>query len=80
MRVLFWSLGFLPEIGGIEVLAGKFLPAMRQRGHEYLVVTSRPNPSLPEQAIYEGIPIHRFPFWQSLVNVNELFVVRQQVA
>jgi glycogen(starch) synthase len=80
MRVLFWSLGFLPEIGGIEVLAGKLLPAMRQRGHEYLIVTSRNNPSLPEQTIYKGIPIHRFPFWQSLANVDELVGVTQQVA
>ena len=79
MRVLFWSLGFLPEIGGIEVLAGKLLPAMRQRGHEYLVVTSRHNPSLPEQTIYQDIPIHRFPFWQSLGNVDELVLVKQQV-
>jgi glycogen(starch) synthase len=80
MRVLFWSLGFLPEIGGIEVLAGKLLSAMRQRGHEYLVVTSRSNKSLPEQTIYDGIPIHRFPFWQSLANVDELAVVTQRVA
>jgi glycogen(starch) synthase len=80
MRVLFLSLGFLPEIGGIEILAGKFLPAMRQRGHEYLVVTSRNNPTLPEQTIYKGIPIHRFPFWQSLANVDELVLVTQQVA
>jgi glycogen(starch) synthase len=80
MRVLFWAPGFLPEIGGIEVLAAKLLPTMRERGYEYLVITSRSNSSLPEHAIYEDIPIHRFPFWQSLVNVDEIVKVKRRVA
>lgn len=80
MRILFWSLGLLPEIGGIEVLAATLLPAMRQRGHEYLVVTSRRDPSLAEQTLYQGIPIHRYPFRQSLGNVDELASVKQRVS
>jgi hypothetical protein len=40
MCVLFWSAAFLPQIGGIGVLAAQLLPAMRKRGYEYSVVTS----------------------------------------
>lgn len=75
MRALFWSLGFLPEIGGIEVLAGKLLPAVRERGYEYPGIASRHSPSLPDQTIYKGSSIHRFPFWQSLANIDELLLV-----
>jgi glycosyltransferase involved in cell wall biosynthesis len=80
MRILFWSSAFLPQIGGIGVLAAQFLPAMRRRGYEYLVVTSQGDGSLSPSATYEGIPVRRFPFWQSLVDIDALAKVRQQVA
>ncbi len=80
MHILFWSSGFLPQIGGIEVLAAQFLPAMRERGYEYLVVSSQDDGSLPPSTTYDGIPVRRFPFWQSLANIDELANVRQQVA
>jgi glycogen synthase len=80
MRILFWSSAFLPQIGGIGVLAAQFLPAMRARGYEYLVTASQGDRSLPSSATRQGIPVHRFPFWQSLANIDELMEVRQQVA
>lgn len=80
MRVLFWSSAFLPQIGGIGVLAAQFLPAMRARGYEYVVTASQGDRSLPSSARRKGISVHRFPFWQSLANIDELVEVRQQVA
>jgi glycogen(starch) synthase len=80
MRVLFWSPGFFPEIGGIEVFAGELLPAMQQRGYEYIVITWRNDPSLPAHARYKDIPIHRFSFWHSLVNIEQLMEVKREVA
>jgi hypothetical protein len=62
MRVLFWSLNFWPNIGGIEVLAAKLVPALRDRGHEFLVVAPKSSPELSDEAQYHGIPIHRFSF------------------
>jgi glycogen(starch) synthase len=62
MRILFWSLNFWPNIGGIEVLAAKFVPALRERGHEFLVVAPRTESDMPENMRYRGIPIRRFGF------------------
>jgi len=70
MKVLYITALFWPEVGGIETLALKFLPAMQERGHELLVVTSRiTNDSLPFEK-YKGIPIHRFPFLKAISDRN----------
>jgi glycogen(starch) synthase len=44
----------------------RLLPALRARGYEFLVVASRDDPALPEEADYQGIPVHRFRFWDAL--------------
>jgi glycogen(starch) synthase len=81
MRVLFWTLNFWPNIGGIEVLAAKLVPALRHCGHEFLVVTPKSPPELPEQARYRGVPIFRLPF-QNLVTpatIDHLIMLRDRV-
>lgn len=82
MRVLFWSLTFWPNIGGIEVLAAKLVPALRDRGHEFLVVAPKSSPELPDEAQYHGIPIHRFSFQNTTTpaGIDHLVEVRQKVA
>jgi glycogen(starch) synthase len=62
MRVLFWSAVFWPTIGGVEVLAAKLLPALRKRGHEFIVVTPKSYSNLPDYTLYNGIPVHRLAF------------------
>ena len=62
MRVLFWSETFWPRIGGVERLATALLPALRERGHEFAVVTwvdGEPAGS----ADFRGIGVHRFRFF-----------------
>ena len=66
MRVLYWTQLFWPHIGGVEVLAAEFLPAMRERGYEFVVVTSHGGLDLPDEGEYRGIPIYRFPFQAAL--------------
>ena len=82
MRVLFWSLNFWPNIGGIEVLAAKLVPALRERGHELLVVAPKSSPELADEAQYHGIPIHRFSFQNTTTpaGIDHLLEVRQKVA
>jgi glycogen(starch) synthase len=80
MRVLFWSSTFLPNIGGIEVLAAKLLPALRERGYEPIVVTSLRSPALPVETFYEGIPVYRFPFPFSANDIDQVIRLRQQIA
>jgi glycogen(starch) synthase len=82
VRVLFWSPVFWPKIGGVEVHASKLLPSLISLGHEYLVVTTRSEPDLPETDQYEGIIIYRFPFWShtSYTQIDEFMHIRQKVA
>ena len=79
MRVLFSSGAFWPVIGGVEVRAAKLLPALRDRGHEFIVVTGQSSPDLPAQATFQGIPIYRFPFGEIGQNLNRLTKIQQQI-
>ena len=83
MRILLWQELFWPHIGGIEILSTKLLCALRERGHEVIVVTRRDSPDLPCQAEYQGVPVYRFPFpWTAFAdgNLDQLMETRQQVA
>src|SRR5215510_6749725 len=83
MRGLFWSELFLPYIGGAEIFSPKLILALRERGHEFAVVTRQDSPDLPAEDRYKGISIYRFPFWLTLTDrnaVDRLMVVRRQVS
>jgi glycogen synthase len=62
MRILFWSETFWPRVGGVENLAVRLLPALQSRGYEFVVVTWE-NTKVPDEVRYQGIPVHRFPFF-----------------
>jgi glycogen(starch) synthase len=81
MRVLFWSGTFWPNIGGVEVLSAKLLPALRERGYEYVVVAPKTHAELPDEAQYNGIPIYRFPFRNNLSDrsIDHLMATRQKI-
>jgi len=79
MRILFSSVAFWPVIGGVEVRAAKLLPALRDRGYEFVVVTGQSSPDLPPQATFQGIPIYRFPFGEIGQNLNLLMTLRRQI-
>jgi glycogen(starch) synthase len=82
MRVLYWTQHFWPYVGGVEVQGAQFLPAMRSRGHEFVVVTSHGELPLPDEAMYEGVPVQRFPFLSSLASadVGQLLQTSRRVA
>ncbi len=66
MRVLLWSEGFWPHIGGVSVISSQYIVALQARGYECRVVTSRHRNDIAAQDDYHGIPIDRFPFSQVL--------------
>ena len=82
MRVLFWSGTFWPNIGGVEVLASRILPALRERGYEFIVVASKTHAELRDEDQYRGIKIYRFPFHvdDPHRSIDHLVEVRQKVA
>jgi glycogen(starch) synthase len=82
MRVLFSTELFWPYIGGAEVFATKLISALQERGYEFVVVTRQDSPDLPSEDNYQGISIHRFPFWTTLSDrdgVARLMLVRRQL-
>jgi glycosyltransferase involved in cell wall biosynthesis len=82
MRILFWSGTFWLKIGGVEVLAARFLPALKNRGHEFVVLTEQLNPDLPEVDQFQGIPVYRIPFRFAGLerNIERVAEQRQQIA
>ncbi len=80
MRILFWSLTFWPNIGGMEVLAARLLPCLKARGHDILVVAPKNYTDLPDQDRYEGIPVLRLPFQHAIApTVDHIAEVKAQV-
>jgi len=81
MRILFWSLTFWPDIGGIEVLAAKLLPALRQCGYQFMVVTPQTQTASPRDAQYQGIPITRYTFQNSTeaVGIDHVVEMRRKI-
>src|SRR2546423_14226765 len=82
MRILFWSEPFWPNIGGVEVLLLQLLPALQERGYEFVVVTRQDPLTLPEEGRFKEIPVYRFPFWKGFMgdSFGQVMAVRQQIA
>jgi len=78
MKILYWTQSFWPDIGGVEVLAMKTLPELQKRNYEFVVITSHCERDLPDEMKYDGIPVHRFPFWKVLSKRDPRQVVKVQ--
>lgn len=70
MRLLFWTEQFWPHIGGVEVLVSMLINALKDQGHDSIVVTSKSCPDLPEKGFYNEVPVYRFPFQPVLLRRN----------
>lgn len=80
MRVLFWTLTFWPNIGGMEVHAARLLPRLRARGHEFLVVAPQNFTDLPTHDSFDGIPVRRLPFQHAVgSSIDHIAAVRADV-
>jgi len=78
-KILFITEFFWPATGGIEVRAKSFLPAMVERGHQYVVLTTRePDDGLPEDDEVDGIPLVRLPYPAALWTGDFKEIVRSR--
>jgi glycogen(starch) synthase len=59
-RILYWTPFFLPDIGGIETLSAKLLPALQAEGYDIIVLTSHGKYDVPDRTEFNGIPVLRF--------------------
>lgn len=76
VRILFWTELFWPHVGGIQTLASQMIPLLRQRGYEFVVVTSHADHDLPDRMVSDGTLVYRFPFWQALYDKNMELLAR----
>ncbi len=60
-------------------MANELLPALKARGHEFLVLADQGSPELPAKDEYRGIRIRRFPFAAGLADVNTLADIRKKI-
>jgi glycogen(starch) synthase len=81
-RILYWTPFFLPDIGGIETLSSKLLPALRKEGYDITVLTSHGKYDVPDKTEFNGIPVFRF-HTRSAIGKGDLahiLEIRSQVA
>jgi len=81
-RVLFASEFFWPYVGGAERLAAALLPALRERGYEFLIVTSHDYLDLPDEERFQDIPLRRIAFRPALASqdLDRVVEARRQLA
>jgi glycogen(starch) synthase len=80
MRIIIWTDGFWPEIGGLEVFCMRLVTALQRRGHACLVVSNSPPGLAARHDPYEQIPVHRFTFQDALTRGDLKLFHREQEA
>jgi glycosyltransferase involved in cell wall biosynthesis len=73
MRLLFWASTFGHTIGGGPVLGPCLAGALRERGHDVLVLSDQRPASLPADECVGGVRVLRFPFRRALTRDPVLF-------
>jgi glycogen(starch) synthase len=81
VRVLFWSGTFWPNIGGVEVLAARLLPALQSRGHQFAVIAPASRAEAGHRPPFRDIVVHRFAFFDGSMsrNIDAIAATRQEV-
>ncbi len=75
MKILFWTDGFWPRIGGTETQGFQFVEKMQKKGHQCLVLAERDHPSMKEEELFKGIRIRRCEF-NAIIKNRELKKIR----
>jgi glycosyltransferase involved in cell wall biosynthesis len=70
MKILFWTDGFWPRIGGAETYAFQFVQGMQARGHECLVLAQKDHPDWKNEEVHQGAQIKRADFDLLLTHKN----------
>jgi glycogen(starch) synthase len=80
-RILYWIPFFLPDIGGIETLSAKLLPALKEQGYDIIVLTSYGKYDVADKTEFNGIPVFRFHTRSAIRkrNLARIFQIRAQV-
>jgi len=66
MRILFWTDGFWPGFGGLEVFCANLIRALKERGHVCEVITNCADDTAAAPYFFEDVAVHPFPFQKTL--------------
>ena len=83
MRILFWSESFWPAIGGSELFATVLIDSMRDRGHDFEIVTRLNSSEEEAYCEYQGVPVHRIAVDERVSTEKDFSVIlpaRQRIA
>ena len=82
MRILYWTPFFLPDIGGIETLSAKLVPALQKEGYDITMLTSHGKYDLADRTEFNGIPVFRFHTRSAIEkhDLSRILEIRTQVA
>jgi glycogen(starch) synthase len=75
MKILFWTDGFWPRLGGIETQGFQFVKGLQERGHLCTVLAQKDQASWAGEETYRGIPIQRFDL-NAIIEKRELGLIR----
>src|SRR5947209_6177479 len=62
MKILMIASGYLPNLGGLQVVAASIAAGMQRRGHTVHVIAARTPRSLPARERMDGVAIERWTF------------------
>ena len=79
MRVLHWLNMFLPDPGGIQSLCAELLPALAERGHEVMLLTSLTAPSQNAQSMLGPVDVRRVDSLRALLDRNPGRILRARL-
>jgi len=81
IKILYWTPFFLPDIGGIETLSAKLLPALKEQGYDVTVLTSHGKYGVADKTDFNGIPGFRFHTRNAIANcdLSRILGIRAQV-
>lgn len=81
MKLLYWSPYYLPDIGGVETMAARALPALVRRGYRVEVVTAFGRQECDPSTTVEGVTVHRFRFRETFEhrNLKDIIRLRQEI-
>jgi glycosyltransferase involved in cell wall biosynthesis len=81
MRILFWTEGFWPRIGGVETQGLLLMQGLQERGHQCTVIARRDCPEWKIEDEYQDIPIFRLDYNEfiSTRNLRNLRLIEQKI-
>src|SRR5690554_5319733 len=68
MKILLWPTMYLPNIGGLEIMAHSLALQLKKMGHEIVVIANHSGSEKAKKQWIDGIEVWSFSFVDALAN------------